>query len=518
MPFSILCPQCKKQFVVENIGTGETACPHCRQFLRLKSSEPPAAPTLQLFANRYELRGEPLGEGTFGVVYRAYDQEMKREVALKKLKIEQFEADPLQSSEVIVRFMRESDVLANVTHPNVIPILHRGAFQKTYYIVFPLIRGRRVTDIIPKDGFEDPRRAVWLAIKLLRALHYVFSKHKILHRDVKPANMMVVDGDEDALYLMDFGLAALHDMDQTRITRAGLGTPAYMSPEQLQAPAMRIGHPSDLYSAAAVLYHLLTGKVVFPDVKSIWELQYQIVNTPPDPPSRRRPGLEALDHIVLKGLAKRPSERYQTGLEFESALKEWLDTRSAYYKVSTDRPKEKAKPASTPRAKSSSPASTAVDSKAVPRRAAVAAVPAAQMESVPSTGESTAAPMALPPKPVSPQPVMPRPEPAVLPASAQPQVRSVGSQPLPPPGKLAFVLLVVFAMVWLVAAVLWGGWAYQTFFRRVGEVYKFGPGPPTDSTPKVWICVTGVALLVALVAWTIFAARHYFRSRGVYRH
>jgi serine/threonine-protein kinase len=187
------------------------------------------------------------------------------------------------------------------------------------------VRGKTLKERIPRGGLDDPRRAVRLVTQVARALHHVWSQHHILHRDVKPSNIMLAGSDDESLYLLDFGLAACRDVDSEQSTLDGtlLGTPAYMAPEQTQCVQNAVTHASDLYSAGVVLFQLLTGKVPFP-ATSVGVLT-QIRTQQPPLPSSLRPGLDpALDALVLRALAKKPQDRFATGKAFADALEQWL--------------------------------------------------------------------------------------------------------------------------------------------------------------------------------------------------
>jgi serine/threonine protein kinase len=275
-----------------------------------------------LIGGRYLVEYE-VGRGQFGVVYRALDQRLDRYVAVKMVWPE-----ALDSADAVRRFHEEARILCRVHHSNVPAVYDEGEHQGNPYIVFPFIKGRTLKDAIPAIGLSDPVRATLLAARLAEALHEVYSKHNIVHRDVNPANVMQQEGDENSLYLMDFGLAACRQFDLMRATRSGtvMGTPRYMSPEQARGEVAAIGHRSDLYSAAVVLYELLTGRTPF-EAPQLHALVLEIILEPPPVPSSLRPGLDPrLDAIVLKGLEKDPAMRYQTGKEFAEALVQWANS------------------------------------------------------------------------------------------------------------------------------------------------------------------------------------------------
>jgi serine/threonine protein kinase len=282
-----------------------------------------ADPVGQLIDGRYRV-ARVIGQGGTGIVYKAVDERTQRDVAIKML----LDA-ALDSPEAVARFKREADVLLRIVHPNVLPVFDTGKHGGYPYLVLSYVAGKTLKELIPPGGFADTSRAVRLAVTLAETLHYVYDRHKVLHRDVKPANLMLADGDDSALYLMDFGLAYRDDPTQARLTanQSTLGTPAYMSPEQVHGRLNEIDHRTDVYSTGVTLYHMLTGKLPF--VGTGFKLFSQITQTPPEPPSKHRPGLDPrLDRIVLKSLAKNPADRYPTCREFAAALSEWLASRS----------------------------------------------------------------------------------------------------------------------------------------------------------------------------------------------
>ncbi|HVS39253.1 MAG TPA: bifunctional serine/threonine-protein kinase/formylglycine-generating enzyme family protein [Gemmataceae bacterium] len=265
---------------------------------------------------RYQVR-ELLGSGAFGAVYRAFDPQLERDVALKVLRPE------LTASTLAVeRFLREAKAAARLRHPHIVPVHDAGRAGDVHYIASAFIRGRTLASAV-RPGGVDPRQAAVWTMQLASALGYA-QQQGVLHRDVKPANAML--DESGALQLMDFGLAAWTQDESTRLTQEGtvMGTPAYMSPEQADGDTANVGPASDVYSAGVVLYQLLTGRLPFEAPRTAG-LVYQIVHTAPPPPSARRPGLDpALETICLKAIAKRPAERFATGEEMAAALRSWL--------------------------------------------------------------------------------------------------------------------------------------------------------------------------------------------------
>ncbi len=306
-------------------------CPNCRT--PAPADAPPGQPLAcggcgteftppLLIGGRYEERG-PLGEGTNGRVVRAYDRHLRREVAIKLLK-----PGAVSSPEAVRRFEREADVMAAVSHPHVLPIYDKGEHAGGRFLVCKLVGGKSMDKLIPPGGWDDPREAVGHAVTLARTLHDVYSTHQVLHRDVKPSNL-ILEGEH--LFLADLGLVGYRDANAeagglATVAFSAVGTPAYMPPEQVLFERHKVGPWSDVYGVGAVLYHLLTGSVPIPRMKGL----HDILQVKPSPPSRLRLALDpALDPVVLKSLEKRPEDRYQTTDEFARALVRWRDGGTA---------------------------------------------------------------------------------------------------------------------------------------------------------------------------------------------
>jgi serine/threonine protein kinase len=314
MAVNIRCPSCGQIDSVKSSVEGKTVrCSHCRHTHRVTSID------------RYQIL-EELGRGAFGVVYRVYDPKVGREAAVKVLHAEVLQQTG--STDTLRRFRNEGQLLAQIVHPHILPLYEAGQHNGRLYLVTALIRGRQLDELIPEHGFADPRRAVNFALPLLDALHYVHSTYGICHRDVKPANIMIGEGDN--LFLMDFGLAVCQEQDASRITTGGtaLGTPSYMPPEQAQGDLKKIGPASDQYSAGVVLFQMLTGQLPFR--KPMPMILHEVISAPPPRPSSIRGGLGSeLDRLVLRALEKEPRNRYPDCHAFANDLREWSSRYTA---------------------------------------------------------------------------------------------------------------------------------------------------------------------------------------------
>jgi serine/threonine protein kinase/beta-lactam-binding protein with PASTA domain len=264
-----------------------------------------------LFDGRYRILRK-LGSGGMANVYLAEDEELGRRVAVKILN-DRYANDDL----FIERFRREAKSAAGLSHPNIVSIYDRGEAEGTYYIAMEVIEGRSLKELIMTRGALPIGTAIAYAKQLLDALRFAH-RHGIIHRDIKPHNVLVsadqhAKANEPRLKVTDFGIAR-HGPSQ--MTEAGsiMGTAQYLSPEQARGAPVTAA--SDLYSAGVVLYEMLTGKVPFTGDSAI-EIAMKHVNDLPSPPSALRPEIPTeLDQIVLRALAKDPEERYQSAEEF----------------------------------------------------------------------------------------------------------------------------------------------------------------------------------------------------------
>jgi serine/threonine protein kinase len=245
---------------------------------------------------------EVLGKGGMGTVYKAWDQQLHRYVALKIPRLDHVPGDRTEARQ---RFLREARLAAGIRHPNVCPVYDAGEANGLPYVVMALIEGSSLSAVLKQQALAVPQ-AVQLTRKIAAALEVIHG-HGIIHRDLKPGNVLLDPAGEPLI--TDFGLArSVVDGDQ--LTRQGVvvGTPAYMAPEQAGSEAGSIGIWTDLYSLGILLRHMLTGRLPQP-------------GRAPEPLGQ---GLDpALEAIISKATAAQPQERYRSAREFGEALEHW---------------------------------------------------------------------------------------------------------------------------------------------------------------------------------------------------
>src|SRR4249919_1285122 len=262
-----------------------------------------------LFADRYRLERK-LGSGGMADVWLAEDQELGRHVAVKMLH-ERYAND----EQFVERFRREATHAAGLSHPNIVSIYDRGVAGGSYYIVMEYIEGRTLKELIVTRGPCPVPVAISYTRQILAALRYAH-KNGIIHRDIKPHNVLV--DREGRVKVADFGIARA---GASEMTEAGsiIGTAQYLSPEQ--AKGASVDQTSDLYSVGVVLYELLTGVVPFSGDTPV-EIAMKHLSTVPEPPSAKRADVPRdLDMVVMRALAKDPSERYQSAEEMDADLR-----------------------------------------------------------------------------------------------------------------------------------------------------------------------------------------------------
>src|ERR687885_430971 len=261
-----------------------------------------------LFDGRYRILRK-LGSGGMANVYLAEDQELGRRVAIKILNDRHANDD-----QFVERFRREAKNAAGLSHPNIVSIYDRGEAEGTYYIAMEYLDGRSLKELIVGRGPAPVNVAIDYTRQILAAVKFAH-RHGIVHRDIKPHNVLV--DAEGRLKVTDFGIARA---GASQMTEAGsiIGTAQYLSPEQ--AKGAPVDQTSDLYSVGIVLYELLTGQVPFTGDTPV-EIAMKHLSAVPDPPSAHRAEIpRELDKIVMRALAKDPHERYQTAEEMDADL------------------------------------------------------------------------------------------------------------------------------------------------------------------------------------------------------
>ncbi|MFA7062091.1 MAG: serine/threonine-protein kinase, partial [Pedobacter sp.] len=261
---------------------------------------------------RYQIIRE-VGRGAMGVVYEARDPNIGRVVALKVLR-----QDRITTEKFVNRFLKEAKVVGRLSHPRIVTIYDVGEDQGTIYIAMEFLEGIPLSDLINNKRF-DADEVIELGIKIASALEYAHQKG-VVHRDIKPSNIIV--SPDGQIKITDFGIAHIEDATATLQTQAGeiMGTPAYMSPEQVQ------GNPvdcrSDLFSLGIILYELSTGTRPFGgEGKGLATIFNEIMLVTPHEPHKESPPIpKGLSKIIMKALEKEPGKRFQSGMELANAL------------------------------------------------------------------------------------------------------------------------------------------------------------------------------------------------------
>ncbi|HYL91704.1 MAG TPA: serine/threonine-protein kinase [Alphaproteobacteria bacterium] len=281
---------------------------------------------------RYEILDE-LGRGAMGVVYKAADPNIGRTVALKTMRLD---VHGLESKDVLLRFKNEARAVGVLNHPNIVTIFDAGEHEGTFYIAMEFIEGRTLQALLQERRVLSGEEVVRLARQICQGLDYAHATG-IVHRDIKPANIMITP--QGNAKIMDFGIAK----SGGGMTSTGqvLGTPNYMSPEQVKGKSL--DGRSDLFSLGVILYEMVTGEKPFTG-ENVTTIIYKIVNENPIAPRELdvsvHPGLSA---VVIKALAKLPEERYQSGaalardLENYKAIGSNLDATTVYAPTRADK-------------------------------------------------------------------------------------------------------------------------------------------------------------------------------------
>jgi serine/threonine protein kinase len=286
-----------------------------------------------------------LGEGGMALVYKAYHARLRREVAIKVIL-----SQIAQQADFKVRFEREAQLVASLQHPNIVAVYDFGDFGNQTYLVMQYVGGGTLRDKLRGGHALDPRQATQYTVQMGKALHHAHMRG-IVHRDVKPQNMLVSSNDPNQLLLSDFGIAKLYDNrhESTMLNIAGntmaqdpsltsvdqiVGTADYMAPEQINGEP--VDARTDVYALGVVLFQMLTGEAPFHST-TVQGLLFQHVHIPPRPLREINPYVsDTLAYIVARAMAKAPAARFQSAEEMAQALE--AANVNATYRLASSQP------------------------------------------------------------------------------------------------------------------------------------------------------------------------------------
>ncbi|HVR83960.1 MAG TPA: protein kinase, partial [Planctomycetota bacterium] len=270
--------------------------------------------TIPKSVGKYQVLGT-VGRGGMGEVFKAYQPDLHRHVAIKTLL-----SGEQASEEFLQRFHREARMAAMLSHPNIVPIYDIGAEGKLHYIVMEYVEGRSFKQLLEERRL-DPDKSLRIAYTVARALQFAHD-HKVVHRDIKPANLIL--DKQGRVKILDFGLARSLDGKGLTASSSMVGTPYYMSPEQAFGAPEELDHRTDLYSLGAVLYEMLTGRPPF-EGGTVLAILRKIEDDDPAPA-----GISArVDAMVARALAKDRERRFQSAAEMAEAIKACLSEGGA---------------------------------------------------------------------------------------------------------------------------------------------------------------------------------------------
>src|SRR5438309_7289950 len=267
-------------------------------------------------AGRYEIVGE-LGRGAMGIVYKAVDPVIGRTVAVKTIRLSE-QGTGLKHAELLARFQTEARAAGLLTHPNIVVVYDAGEEDGLYYITMELVEGKSLQALLDGGNSFPLPRTLRILDQTLSALQFAHERN-VVHRDIKPANLMLAA--DDTVKITDFGTAKILQFGSTQQTAHVMGTPSYMSPEQVKGRA--VDGRSDIFSLGVMLYEMLTGEKPFPG-QNITTVIYKIVNEDAVPPRQIDPSIHTgISAVVMKALAKEPEQRYQSCREMLEDLKNY---------------------------------------------------------------------------------------------------------------------------------------------------------------------------------------------------
>src|SRR5690349_6343124 len=256
-------------------------------------------------AGRYEIVGE-LGRGAMGVVYKVVDPVIGRTVAVKTIRLSE-EGTGLSRPELLTRFQTEARAAGLLTHPNIVVVFDAGEEDGLYYITMELVEGKSLQALLDGGHSFPLSRTLRILDQTCSALQFAHERN-VVHRDIKPANLMLTA--DDTVKITDFGTAKILQFGSAQQTSHVMGTPSYMSPEQVKGRA--VDGRSDIFSLGVMLYEMVTGEKPYPG-QNITTVIYKIVNEDPVPPRQIDPSIHpGINAVIMKALAKEPEQRYQS--------------------------------------------------------------------------------------------------------------------------------------------------------------------------------------------------------------
>ncbi len=257
-----------------------------------------------------------LGAGGMGVVFKAWQSDLRRFVALKFIR-------GVEAQDDLERFAREAQLAATLSHPGIAPIYESGEHDGKHFFAMQYVEGQTFDRLLSSPERPPVRKLIEILALAAEAVEYAH-EHGVIHRDLKPANVMV--DPRGRAYVMDFGLAKSVRTGSS-LTGSGftVGTPSYMAPEQAQADAARIGPRSDVYALGAILYQIGAGRAPF-EGENVLQVLVDVVNRDPVTPRKLNPKFHPeLETVALKALEKDPERRFPSAAEFAADLRRWLD-------------------------------------------------------------------------------------------------------------------------------------------------------------------------------------------------
>jgi serine/threonine-protein kinase len=267
-------------------------------------------------AGRYEIIGE-LGRGAMGVVYKAMDPVIGRTVAVKTIRLSE-QGTGLSRPELLSRFQTEARAAGLLTHPNIVVVFDAGEEDGLYYITMELVEGKSLQALLDGGHAFPLPRTLRIMEQTCSALQFAHERN-VIHRDIKPANLMLTA--DDTVKVTDFGTAKILQFGTVQQTAHVMGTPSYMSPEQVKGRA--VDGRSDIFSLGVMLYEMVTGEKPFPG-QNITTVIYKIVNEAPVPPRQINPSIHpGISAVIMRALEKEPDQRYQNCREMLEELRNY---------------------------------------------------------------------------------------------------------------------------------------------------------------------------------------------------